>query len=42
MVRSLILAVAVMLAAPALADGVLRRANGNEPGTLDPQKPPAS
>ncbi|MCC6920669.1 MAG: peptide ABC transporter substrate-binding protein [Alphaproteobacteria bacterium] len=38
MVRSLILAVAVMLAAPALADGVLRRANGNEPGTLDPQK----
>jgi len=38
MIRRLILALAVTLAAPAQADDVLRRANGNEPGTLDPQK----
>ncbi len=39
MVKALLFAAMLLAAAfPASADDVLRRANGNEPGTLDPQK----
>jgi oligopeptide transport system substrate-binding protein len=34
----LVLAAVLLALSPAAAEGVLRRANGNEPGTLDPQK----